>query len=135
MNMDNEQLEQVTRNGGFEAFESADGKALYFAKREPGIWKVSPGGSDEIRVLEQGRWGYWALFRDGICLLNQRGATQSTLEFFNIATSQMKVFGKMDHTRAFGGSPGFAVSSDGRWILYRQIDQDDNDIMLLENFR
>ena len=36
MNMDNEQLEQVTRNGGFEAFESADGKTLYFAKREPG---------------------------------------------------------------------------------------------------
>jgi Tol biopolymer transport system component len=135
MNMDNEQLEQVTRNGGFEAFESADGKALYFAKREPGIWKVSPGGSEETRVLEQGTWGYWALFRDGICLLNQRGATQSSLEFFNVATSQMKVFGRMERARAFAGSPGFAVSSDGRWILYRQVDQEDNDIMLLENFR
>ena len=28
-----------------------------------------------------------------------------------------------------------AISPDGRWILYTQLDQDGNDIMLVENFQ
>ena len=136
INTDNEHMEQVTRNGGFEAFESDDGKTLYFARqRELGLWKIPPSGGEETRVLEQGIWGYWSLFKGGICLVNQRGPLQWTLEYLNFATSQTKAFGKIEHTRAFGGSPGFAVSADGRWILYRQVDQIDNDIMLLEPFR
>jgi hypothetical protein len=33
------------------------------------------------------------------------------------------------------GDSGFAVSPDGRWILYAQRDQSGSDIMLMENFR
>jgi Tol biopolymer transport system component len=128
-------LEQITKNGGFEAFESADGKYVYYAKREPGIWRVATSGGDETRVLEQGVWGYWTVFSEGICLLTQRGGSPSTLEFFNFRTSQTRVIGQLPHVRTFGGSPGLSVSADGRWILYRQVDQDDSDIMLLENFR
>jgi dipeptidyl aminopeptidase/acylaminoacyl peptidase len=130
-----EQVEQVTRNGGFEAFEAADGKSLYYAKREPGIWRISLAGGEESHILEQGTWGYWALLEQGICFLNQRALPQPTLEFFNFATSQVTLFGRLERARAFGGSPGLAVSADGRWILYGQVDQSDNDIMLVENFR
>ena len=65
----------------------------------------------------------------------QRARPQPTLEFFNFATSQVTLFGRLERGRAFGSSPGVAVSPDGRWILYSQIDQNDNDIMLVENFR
>lgn len=133
INIENEQVEQVTTNGGYEAFEAADGKSVYFAKLEPGIWKIVPGGGSETRVLDKAVWGSWSIFAEGICLQN-RGTSQSTLEFYSFATSQLKTFGKIENTRTFGGSPGFAVSADGRWILYRQVDQIDNDIMLLENF-
>ncbi len=133
-----EQVEQVTKNGGYEAFEAADGKTLYYAKREPGIWRISltsGAGGEETRILEQVTWGQWALFEQGICFLNQRALPQPALEFFNFATSQVRLFGRLERTRAFGGSPGLAVSADGRWVLYRQVDQIDNDIMLVENFR
>lgn len=138
MTVTGEQVEQVTKNGGYEAFEAADGKTLYYAKREPGIWRISlvgGAGGEESRILEQGRWGYWALLEQGICFFNQRALPQPTLEFFNFATSQMRLFGRPEQAMAFGGSPGLAVSADGRWVLYWQVDQNDNDIMLVENFR
>lgn len=85
------QIEQVNRNGGYEAFEATDSKTLYYTKREPGIWRIPPGGGEETRVLEQGIWGNWALLEQGICLLNHRALSQFSLEFFNFATSQMGV--------------------------------------------
>jgi eukaryotic-like serine/threonine-protein kinase len=135
INVENESVEQVTHNGGFEAFESADRKTLYYARREPGIWKIPTDGGEETKVLEDGGWGYWTVFSGGICLIRPSGASQMTLEFFNFATGQKKAMRQLERTRAFGGSPSLSVSADGRWILYRQVDQDDSDIMLLENFR
>jgi hypothetical protein len=98
-------------------------------------WRSSLVGGEETRILEQGMWGYLALLEQGICFFNQRTPAQPTFEFFNFATSQVKLFGRLELTRAFSGSPGMTVSADGRWILYRQVDQKDNDIMLVENFR
>jgi eukaryotic-like serine/threonine-protein kinase len=130
-----EQVEQVTRNGGYDAFEAADGKTLYYAKREPGIWRLALAGGEESRILEQVTWGSWALLEQGICFLSQRALPQPTLEFFNFATSRVTPFGRIERAKAFVGSPGLSVSADGRWILYSQVDQNDNDIMLVENFR
>ena len=46
---------QVTRTGGFEAFESPDGKLLYYTKgrQTPGLWSMPVGGGEETRVLEK----------------------------------------------------------------------------------
>ena len=57
---------QMTKKGGFAAFESPDGKAVYYAKGKEasGIWEVPVGGGEEASVLDQpspGYWGYWAL--------------------------------------------------------------------------
>jgi Tol biopolymer transport system component/DNA-binding winged helix-turn-helix (wHTH) protein len=128
---------QVTKQGGFAAFESSDGKTLYYAKGEyrPGLWKVPVEGGEETLVLEQpaaGLWGYWGLRAEGIFFYN---ATTKAIEFFSFATNKITQIAKPEKQPDPTTNPGFAVSPDGRWILYAQADQLASDIMLVENFR
>ena len=53
----------------------------------------------------------------------------------DVRNRRMVLCGRLERARTFGGSPGLSVSRDGRWILYWQVDYNDNDIMLVENFR
>jgi len=126
---------QVTERGGFEAFESQDGKDIYFAKREPGIWRVPAGGGEESRVFDRGMFNYWALSAQGIYFFNTGASPQPAIEFFNFATRQTVEVVSIERAKAPGGPPGIAVSRDGQWVLYWQADQIDNDIMLVDNFR
>jgi Tol biopolymer transport system component len=130
------QAVQVTKQGGFAAFESLDGKTLYYAKgmTVSGIWEVPVVGGEETPVLEQlgaGHWGYWDLAADGIYFYD---AGTKAIEMFAFATHKVTQIAKPEKDPvAF--NPGFAVSPDGRWILFSQVDQVDQHIMLVENFR
>ena len=130
------QAVQVTKQGGFAAFESLDGKTLYYAKGRdvPGLWKVPVAGGEETLVLEQlavGLWGYWGLTAEGIYFYD---ASTKAIEFFSFATHKVTQIAKpaKDPVRF---NTGLAVSPDGRWILYAQVDQSNSNIMLVENFR
>jgi Tol biopolymer transport system component len=127
---------QVTKGGGFAAFESYDGKTLYYAKglAVPGLWKVPVEGGEETVVLEQlgaTLWGYWGLTQDGIYYYNAR---TRAIEFFSFATRKVTKVATPERDPNFF-NPGVSVSPDGRWILYAQVDQTVSDIMLVENFR
>ncbi|MBI3694945.1 MAG: PD40 domain-containing protein, partial [Acidobacteria bacterium] len=67
---------RITRNGGFEAQESPDGKLLYFVKegvadskardyekgsRPGGLWQMPLGGGEEKLVLASVSHSYWAV--------------------------------------------------------------------------
>jgi len=127
---------QVTKGGGFAAFESTDGRFLYYAKglNVPGIWRVPVAGGEETPVLEQlgaGLWGHWGLTQDGIYFYNAR---TRAIEFFSFATRKLtKVATPDGEPNRF--NPGFSVSPDGQRILFTQIDNLSSDIMLVENFR
>jgi Tol biopolymer transport system component/DNA-binding winged helix-turn-helix (wHTH) protein len=125
--------QQVTQQGGFEPFESTDGRVLYYHKRGS-IWRVPVGGGEEARVLDQVEWGYWAVTEQGICFLNRQAQPRPAIELFNFATGQVKRITMVEQDLGVP-PPGFAVSPDGRWIFYKRVDQSDNDIMLVENFR
>jgi Tol biopolymer transport system component/DNA-binding winged helix-turn-helix (wHTH) protein len=132
------QAVQVTKYGGFAAFESRDGQSVYYAKglNVAGLWKVSVNGGNEAPVLEfpkVGYWGYWAVAEKGIYFVNT-DARPYTLEFFDFATR------RVGHVANLANSPvalesGLALSPDGRAILYVQEDQVNSDIVLVENFR
>jgi dipeptidyl aminopeptidase/acylaminoacyl peptidase len=129
---------QVTQNGGFAAFESPDGQFVFYAKfTEPGIWRVAVEGGEETLVLDllqPGFWGYWAVSEQGIYFLNSKAEPRPAIEFYRFATRRAtRVF--VPEKDPFYGDPGLALSPDGRWILYVQIDQLGSDIMLVENFR
>jgi Tol biopolymer transport system component/predicted Ser/Thr protein kinase len=129
---------QVTQNGGFAAFESPDGQFVYYAKfNEPGIWRVPVLGGEETLVLDllqPGLWGYWAVVDEGIYFLNAEAEPRPAIEFYRFATRRATRVTVPEKDPDYG-DPGMAVSPDGRWILYAQVDQETSDIMLVENFR
>ncbi len=122
----------VTRNGGRQAFESADGRFVYYVKPGvDGVWRVPEQGGEEEKVLDKGRRGLWALLKEGICVLDRPGRT---IQFFDFATGRLEPVATIpENVRIFRDS--FAVSPDGQWTLFVQEDQNEADIMLVENFR
>jgi Tol biopolymer transport system component len=129
---------QVTKGGGFAAFESPDGKFVYYAKFDAsGLWRIAVEGGEEKLILDQlkpGCWGYWAVVDRGIYFVNTEAKPRPVVEFFSFATRRVTQVAVMEKDPALG-NPGLAVSPDGRWILYTQMDQSGNDIMLVENFQ
>jgi Tol biopolymer transport system component len=132
------QAVQVTKQGGFAAFESPDGKFVYYAKFDsPGLWRVGVESGEEALVLDQpkaGYWDYWAVVDAGIYFVNAEVVSRPTIEFYSFATRRVRQIAAMEK-EAYKWSPGFAISPDGRSILCTSMDQSGSDIMLAENFR
>jgi len=140
---------QVTRNGGFFAAESEDGRFLYYSKSEvPGIWRMPlHGDGEETRVLDE-PWGGsdWALVRNGIYFLYMTSAIagvdpadsavttpppgKSNIGFFEFATGKTILICSLDKPT----STGLAVAPDGRSILFVQNEFSESNIML-NNFQ
>ena len=128
---------QVTQHGGFAAFESPDGKFLYYAKglMVPGLWRIPTQGGEEIEIissLEAGYWGYWAVVEKGIYYLDLKKTPG--INFFDIASHRVSRVFDLEN-RPTRRAPGLAVSPDKKTILYTQLDALNNDIVLVENFR
>ncbi len=129
---------QVTKTkGAREAFESLDGKSVYYTKLDaPGVWKAPVADGEEIRVLYRDGQNGWALTGQGICFFDLRGSTGPALKFYNFATGKVTLLREFSKdTRVEAGRTALTVSPDGRWILYTQIDQSASNLMLVENFR
>ena len=133
---------QVTRHGGVNAFESADGKTLYYAKGidVPGIWTMPVAGGEEVSVLDAPQanwWGHVALAKNGIYYLGPHGdvkPTQYAIFFYEFATRRTA------RVALLARSPGsyiraLALSPDERALLYVQYEGSGSDLMLLEHFR
>jgi Tol biopolymer transport system component len=127
---------QVTRNGGATGLESADGKTLYYAKGRQAIslWKVPANGGEETQVLESlVSNGNFAVVDSGIYFIPTppAGATSSSIQFFSFATGKIRPVAATKKPALFG----LTISPDGRSILYTQIDQSAQELMLVENFQ
>ncbi len=130
---------QLTRQGGFEGFESPDGKYFYYAKGRamPGIWRVPVGGGEESLVLDYhqaGLWRYWAVTDKGIYFATAEAPSHPVIEFFSFENHKVTPVANLDKP-LLKTDPGLAVSRNGQSILVVQMDQSGGDIMLMENFR
>jgi Tol biopolymer transport system component len=131
---------QLTRRGGAEASESPDGRIVYYTKVAeigPGLWRVPVEGGQEERVLDSVRFGYWAVAHGGIYFIDfdVPGEAARPVKFFDFESRTIKQLGKVENTVKWTNTPGFAVSPDGRWLLYTSLESSDADLMLVDNFR
>ena len=132
------QATQVTEQGGFEGFESMDGKQLYYAKGRsvPGIWQKPVAGGAETLLLDHhkaGYWRFWAVTPKGIYFATANEPARPIIEFFNLATSKVTTIATLDKPLS-PSEPGLTVAPNGRSLLFAQKDQSGSDLMLVENF-
>jgi len=127
--------ERITRNGGGTAFESIDGKTLFFMRRlsEPSPLLALPlAGGPEREVAKcvvgfaVGPAGVYSLECSG----GEQAFEQAPVFLRDPATGRGRLLGKLD--RAFRG---LTVSPDGKTILYTRTVGEGSDLMMIENFR
>lgn len=136
------QAVQVTTQGGFEAFESADGSFLYYTKgRVPGVWRVGlkeglPIGEESPvpQLRDVGVWRYWSVTNQGSFFVAEEHTSPYAIRFFDFRTRRVTPIATLDRD-PIPGPPGLDASPDGRWILYAQVDHKISNIMLVEGFR
>jgi Tol biopolymer transport system component len=128
---------QITKNGGFAAFESPDRAFLYYTKFEsPGMFRVPVNGGDEVKILDDpppGGWGYFGVVKDGIYFAAPE-QHRAVIRFYEFNSRKITTVAYWEK-EPFVGAPGMGISPDGRWILYVQLDGSRNNLMLAENFR
>ena len=136
---------QVTRQGGFAALESLDGKDLYYSKElspNTSLWKIPVGGGPETQVLPSIAYGLnFVLVEDGIYFVPidrpewffQQSMVEQipTVQFYHFATGAVRAVVRLDKPML----TGLSVSPDGRSLLYSQIDYLASELTLVRNFR
>jgi Tol biopolymer transport system component/DNA-binding winged helix-turn-helix (wHTH) protein len=128
---------QVTSKGGFAAFESVDQKSVYYVKFDsPGIWQTPVQGGDERLILGSfpaEYWGYWVLMADGIFVVNAKDPG-ARLEFFSFESRRTTLVTQLP-ARPCPWVPGLDVDPKRQSAIYVQLDVNETDIKLVENFR
>src|SRR5207344_1657330 len=118
---------QVTKNGGFAAMESADGRFLFYTnskdqapmkgvdlRHSMALWKIPVSGGEESRVLPSVAVRAFAPVNNGIYFIPQPGADgKYFIQFLNFATGKIKMVASIPRPPL-----GFSVSPDEHSILY-----------------
>ena len=127
---------QVTRSGGEEAFESLDGKYLYWAKERKGaIWHMPVGGGAETRVTDAGGISGFAVAPPGIWFIDASSPSAAKLKVLDEATLRVSTFSEFPkETRIDPLSTALSVSPDGRSILYTRLEAFGSNLMLINGF-
>ncbi|MGC1498978.1 MAG: hypothetical protein WA800_03180, partial [Terriglobales bacterium] len=74
---------------------------------------------------------------DGLYYIGDTGTAgkhQAGFKFYDYATKKITNICDMEKD-PYEGAPGLAVSADGHYILYVQVDESRNNLMLAENFK
>jgi Tol biopolymer transport system component/DNA-binding winged helix-turn-helix (wHTH) protein len=125
---------QLASHPGRWPLESSDGRFIYFSSRGR-LWQVALDGSGEHQVEGSPIIGpdEWTLFGTGVYLLSY-GYDRTEINFFDLVSKQTR------SVHLLNGLPpswmgGMSVSSDGRWLLFPQLDSVSSEFMMVENWQ
>jgi Tol biopolymer transport system component len=126
--------EQVTRNGGYTAYESADGQTLFYTKgrgnSEPLFARLLSGGA-ERQVPPSIFLKSFFPVAEGIYYIGPRSGEYYPLEFFQFSSNSSRLLAKI------GGyvGEGLSVSPDRKTILFSRSVSNGAHLMMIENFQ
>ena len=125
---------QVTRDGGFGAVETEDGKMLLYTKQSSqGIWGRPPNAGAETRIWAgpgPDNWSNWAVTKGGIYFIVPDTGQPPKIEYLEFKSKRLSQIGKLDKPSFYG----LAVSPDGSSLLYSQWDRNEHQILVMEHF-
>ena len=124
--------EQVTKEGGQTAYESADGATLFYTKADPSPLFSKPlSGGAEHQLLDWVSQRAFVPVDDGIYYIGRRSDNgQSALQFFQFSSQTSRVLTNIDGAINLG----LSVSPDRTAILFSQTVKLGADLMMIENF-
>jgi Tol biopolymer transport system component/DNA-binding winged helix-turn-helix (wHTH) protein len=129
---------QVTRNGGWTAFESYDGQSLYYTKNldsldyQSGLWMLPIRGGQEHLVLESVCCRTFSVMEDGIYYIPVPGpGKRASLRFYDFASDKNREVAAIDEYVGEGAT----VSPDRKTFLVGAATQIGSNIMIVDNFR
>ena len=126
--------EQVTSTGAEYAFESTDGKTLFYVRTTGELFAMPIGGGPERRLIDfvaSGPSTGIAVVPAGIYYWSRTGTDGLTpLLFFDLSNRR-----SAELTRVTGRGPGLSASPDRKSVLFVRSVDSGGDLMLIENFR
>lgn len=127
--------EQVTRQGGFAGFASADGRWLYFTRRgEPGMFRRAMAGGPITRLFDDLHPDDWRNVSIGassiLYLTHSAGRATTDIRQFVVEKDRSETRATVDGVMFFSG---LALAPDERSALLSRVTRAEADLMLLEN--
>jgi Tol biopolymer transport system component len=126
---------QVTRSGGYAAFESPDGKYIYYDKfSEPGLYRMPAQGGDETQIVQAdppaGAFPNFGVTSKGVYFFSDARTNSRTIQFLDAATGKITAIAAL-------GKPGgtLTVSPDDAYAVWAQTNRNSVDLMLVDGFR
>jgi hypothetical protein len=129
---------QITRNGGYAARESQDGKWLYFSKDKT-IWRIpagnsagqtAPGEEFVVGPTDHALVTGWTLIPDEIVYID---AATREIRAYRISTKETRLILKLTEGFRVRRDIRVSVSPDLRWVLYSQLDRSGSNVMIRED--
>jgi Tol biopolymer transport system component/DNA-binding winged helix-turn-helix (wHTH) protein len=128
---------QITQGAATSPVESPDGRYVYFS-RDWWLWRVGTDGIGEQQVEGMPRLTLsgeaWSPFGSGIHFLGYIDH-KPAVAFFDLNTKTVRPIYMLEKPLGDEWMGGLPVSSDGKWLLFAQVDEQSSDLMLVENWR
>jgi eukaryotic-like serine/threonine-protein kinase len=129
---------RVTDNGGYTAFESVDGRSIYYTKNGSNFGPLfvrALDGGPEQKVLDEVCVRGFAVTERGVYYIGSDSDRKAfEVRLLNPVTRKSTVVGKIKLEVGFSAI-GLTVSPNGKTILYSTTIYNGADLMLVEGFR
>jgi eukaryotic-like serine/threonine-protein kinase len=133
MGADGSNPHQITRGGGYIAYESVDGTAIFYAKTDGGgsLWMAGANGGNERMLVPTLYRHNLAPTRSGVYLSTSRGLEGgSEILFYGFDDQKTRTVYRLPRPVALG----LSVAPDESWLLFSQLDGSGTDLMLIDGF-